>query len=72
MLLWAVGARAQGTNLPAGTERVTGGRFTFVATPADIALARNLLADAIAKDTFPGLARPSGESLWQSRRSTEL
>lgn len=58
--IWLIGslARAQGTNLPAGTERVTGGRFTFVATPTDMALARNLLTDAIAKDSFPGLPRP--------------
>jgi hypothetical protein len=57
-LATARGGWAQGTGDPDGTQRVTGGRFTFVATPRDIGLARNLLADAAARDTFPGLARP--------------
>ena len=47
-----------GAGDPAGTQRVGGGRFTFVAMPRDLGLARNLLADAMTRDTFPGLARP--------------
>lgn len=38
--------------------RVHGGRFTFIAYPGDAQLARALLADAIAADTFPWLPRP--------------
>ncbi|MDA1082036.1 MAG: hypothetical protein O2973_10240 [Gemmatimonadetes bacterium] len=45
--------------VPAGAEVVTGGRFTFVAMPGDLGLARNLLDHATANDTFPGLPRPS-------------
>ncbi len=49
---------AQISGLPTGAERIIGGRFTFVAMPADVGLARNLLAESIARDTFPGLPRP--------------
>lgn len=41
-----------------GTERLDSLRFTFVFTAADRPLARSLLAEALARDTFPGLARP--------------
>lgn len=58
LLVGAASLRAQGFGDPAGTERVAGGRFTFVATKADIGLAKNLLADALERDTFPGLPRP--------------
>ena len=34
------------------------GRFSVVATPRDTGLARHLIADAEARDTFPGLPRP--------------
>ncbi len=34
------------------------GRFTFVAFPRDAALAKSLLAEALAHDIFPGLPRP--------------
>ncbi len=51
-------SRAQEPAVPPGAEVVRGGRFTFVAMPGDVGLARNLLADAIASDTFPGLPRP--------------
>lgn len=47
-----------GQPVPRGTEVVAGGRFTFVAAPGDLGLARNLLADAMVNDTFPGLPRP--------------
>ena len=57
-LFVATALRGQSQGLPAGTERVTSGRFTFVATPADAALAKNLLAEALARDSFPGLPRP--------------
>lgn len=52
-------ADAQISGLPAGAERIVGGRFSFVAMPSDLGLARNLLAESIARDTFPGLPRPS-------------
>lgn len=47
-----------GVRVPPGAEVVTGGRFTFVSLPGDVGLARNLLAYAIANDTFAGLPRP--------------
>lgn len=47
-----------GQVLPRGTEAIAGGRFTFVAAPGDLGLARNLLAGAMANDSFPGLPRP--------------
>lgn len=50
---------AQISGLPTGAERIVGGRFTFVAMPSDVGLARNLLAESIARDTFPGLPRPT-------------
>ena len=40
------------------TVRLTAGRFTVLATPADERLARALLAAAQANDTVPGLPRP--------------
>ncbi|MDQ8166093.1 MAG: hypothetical protein P3A28_10115, partial [Gemmatimonadota bacterium] len=49
---------AQISGMPTGAERITGGRFTLVAMPSDVGLARNLLAESIARDTFPGLPRP--------------
>ena len=52
-------ARAQESGIPLGSARVAGGRFTFVATPTDLGLARNLLSVALARDTFPGLPRPA-------------
>jgi hypothetical protein len=39
-------------------HRLDAGRFTFVAYPKDLALARGLLAQAQRRDTFPGLPRP--------------
>jgi hypothetical protein len=44
--------------LPRGAGEVRGGRFTFVAAPGDLGLARNLLTGAVANDSFPGLPRP--------------
>jgi hypothetical protein len=37
---------------------VDSGRFSFVAFPRDAELARSLLTQALARDTFPGLPRP--------------
>lgn len=37
---------------------MTSGRFTVASYPSDFSLARSLLADANARDTFPGLPRP--------------
>jgi hypothetical protein len=44
-------------------QRLDGGRFTFVALPADLALARSLLAEAQRNDSFPGLPRPREQVL---------
>ena len=46
-------------SVPPGAELVAAGRFEFVAFPAEGRLARSLLADAVARDTFPGLPRLS-------------
>ena len=40
-------------------SRYDDGRFTIVAYPADELLAKSLLASAVARDTFPGLPRPT-------------
>lgn len=40
-------------------RRLDAGRFTILAYPSDLALARSLLAAAGAGDTFPGLPRPT-------------
>ncbi len=40
-------------------SRYDQGRFTIVAYPSDELLAKSLLASALARDTFPGLARPT-------------
>ena len=40
-------------------RRFDGGRFTVAAYPQDALLARSLLESAIARDTFPGLPRPT-------------
>jgi hypothetical protein len=42
----------------ARSVEIDSGRFTFVAFPRDAALARSLLAEALRRDTFPGLPRP--------------
>jgi hypothetical protein len=38
------------------------GRFTFVAFPRDAALAKSLLTEALRRDTFPGLPRPTAHA----------
>lgn len=59
-LLVASAVSAQeGRDLPDGALRVDGGRFTFIAYPAEERLARSLLQEALRRDTFPGLPRPS-------------
>ncbi|MFI5310490.1 MAG: hypothetical protein ACHQQ3_04615 [Gemmatimonadales bacterium] len=44
--------------LPREVERLDRGRFTFFALPRDVPLARSLLEESLAHDTFPGLSRP--------------
>ncbi len=44
---------------PDGAARLTEGRVSILAYPAEARLARTLLAAALAADTFPGLARPA-------------
>lgn len=51
-------AAAQDPATVRGAVRLDAGRFTVVAYPPDVALARTLLARAQAHDTFPGLPRP--------------
>jgi len=43
---------------PGDPVRLDAGRFTIVAYPQDLQLARSLLASALARDSFPGLPRP--------------
>ncbi len=43
--------------------RLDSGRFTIVAYPSDRTLARTLLVEAVRRDTFPGLPRPSAHVL---------
>jgi len=50
-------AHAQGEALR-GAGQYEQGRFTVVAFPGDEALARSLLREALARDSFPGLPRP--------------
>jgi peptidase MA superfamily protein len=54
MFAFSAQARAQD-----GAVRLDEGRFTFVAYPPDELLAKSLLAAAVARDTFPGLPRPT-------------
>src|SRR5206468_11450156 len=55
-LLWAMRARA--SSAQDAPERLDRDRFTAVYYPSERALARSLLEDAAANDTFPGLPRP--------------
>jgi peptidase MA superfamily protein len=54
MLAWSSVLSAQDN-----ARRFDGGRFTVAAYPQDALLARSLLESAIARDTFPGLPRPT-------------
>jgi hypothetical protein len=47
----------------ADAQRLDRGRFTIVAFPKDLPLARSLLDAATRSDTFPGLARPTAHVL---------
>jgi hypothetical protein len=60
-VLWAAALPAQVPVQPRPAE-TDSGRFTFVAYPSDAALARSLLREALARDTFPGLPRPSAHA----------
>jgi hypothetical protein len=59
LLLAAPRALAQS----AEPQRLDRGRFTIVAFPSDLPLARSLLAQAVANDSFPGLPRPQTRAL---------
>jgi hypothetical protein len=59
LLLYAGFVGAQQPFAPTGSQQIKQGRFTFVAMPGDVGLARNLLASALASDSFPGLPRPT-------------
>jgi len=47
--------------VPSGASVLRESRFVVIYFPAEARLARSLLAEAIARDTFPGLPRPSTE-----------
>lgn len=49
--------------LPDGAARYTSGRITIVAFASEARLARSLLEQALASDTFPGLPRPAAPML---------
>lgn len=53
----APGAQDPQRTVPAGAQLFSAGRFQIVAFPAESRLARSLLVDAQARDTFPGLPR---------------
>ena len=61
--LLAPAAAAQSLALPADAIRLDSGRFTFVAFRKDERLARSLLNQVLATDTFPGLLRPTTRAL---------
>jgi hypothetical protein len=64
MLVAPLGAqRASDPARDAGARRLDAGRFTVVAYPTDLPLARSLLAEAQRRDTFPGLPRPKARVL---------
>ena len=44
--------------VPPGAELYEAGRFSILAFPSEARLARALLDDVLARDTFPGLRRP--------------
>jgi hypothetical protein len=62
-LVFAFARPAASQPVPRGAERLDAGRFTVVAFPGDLALARSLLAEAQRRDTFPGLPRPKARVL---------
>lgn len=49
--------------VPDGAARFDSARFTILAFPPEARLARALLADAVARDTFPGLLRPRARAV---------
>ncbi len=59
LLLAAPCARGQSSE----AQRLDRGRFTVVAFPSDLQLARTLLDEAERTDTFPGLPRPRAHAL---------
>lgn len=61
----SIGSRtAFGAELPSqlpsdsASVELNGGRFTVLAEPGDLRLARSLLAAAVGRDSYPGLPRP--------------
>jgi hypothetical protein len=55
--------RAHAQTASSDAQRLDRGRFTVVAFPSDLALARSLLEEAASRDTFPGLPRPHARAL---------
>jgi hypothetical protein len=69
LLALGVDARALGAQrvsdpaAASGAVRLDRGRFTVVAYPSDLPLARGLLSAALRQDSFPGLPRPRARVL---------
>jgi hypothetical protein len=61
-LLLLFASRSARTQSP-DAQRLDRGRFTIVAFPSDLPLARSLLDEAARCDTFPGLPRPRARAL---------
>jgi hypothetical protein len=61
MFLCAFALHAQ-EPVQARAVEIDSGRFTIVAFPRDAALARSLLGEALRRDTFPGLPRPTAHA----------
>ncbi|MBM4193446.1 MAG: hypothetical protein FJ202_03575 [Gemmatimonadetes bacterium] len=51
-------AASQDPAIPADLTRISDGRLVIYAGESNLGLARNLLADAVSRDSFPGLPRP--------------
>lgn len=64
LLVAAPGTRAQSVlSRSSDAQRLDRGRFTIIAFPSDLPLARSLLNQAERADTFPGLPRPREHAL---------
>ena len=57
LALFVCSAASAQEGVPAGARLMREGRFEVVAFPAEERLGRSMLADAVARDSFPGLRR---------------
>src|SRR3954468_11154536 len=63
LLVATPAARAQSDAEQHEAQRLDRARFTVVAFPKDLPLARTLLDEAVRDDSFPGLPRPQARAL---------